>query len=344
MGKVKEDLILKVIAARNDQELRRATGLAAAGYDAKKVRKVLSLLHPDRNPGRVEEANQAFIKFNGWVASIAGISGSVSVDEPEVPDQAKVVNIGKKSYSLDRLVWQRPGLRYYLNGENDVLVSVTDPGLDWAANGVTTFNNAIKTYDERETVFYLDCLKSREYHPPEGISVYSIYNRPEGDFKTLKEVVKTTRFGRGLTPKSMAWIYRRAITAVGRLHDSGVSVNSLDSESFVIDTESHGLLLKDTQYCTKFGEKITAVSPECLERLSRRIRHDKISFDGREDLSILSGVINDLMDFDARPDWLRRFMQFGIKAAPKDARVLLADFDEICEQHWGPRAFHKFEA
>lgn len=318
------DAIDEVLNARSADEL------FPRGEDPKAYRKLLRNVHPDRNAGRSADATKATIRLRELYA-LLGTPASTGATLP-------VFNVRGTSYAATREWAVSDGMRYYEADES--IISVTDADAPWAMKGVETITTAIRDMTDHEKNFFMPEKAHTRVIQPGGKSLVTVYEPLETDFLTYGDVLK--RLPEGIGPKHLAWMFRRLLVALGSLHETGVSHNSIDQDSVLIHPELHGVVLKDYQFSTQFGERVTAVSKQALGRLSPRFHDVKSVENGGEDLALAARLMEDGFGRQSVPMWFSRFFNYVRRAQPSDAAELLSEFDEILEEHWGKRKFVPF--
>ena len=154
------------------------------------------------------------------------------------------------------------------------------------------------------------------------------------------------RFPGGLDPRDVAWIWRRALVAIGLTHRAGIVHGAVLPPHLLIQRNDHGLCLID--YCYSSG----GPNPGTLPAIVARYRDWYPPEVGRgylptPDLDIYL-VTRSMTDLIAKPlpVPLEAFAVGCMLASParrpSDAWELLREFDDLIERLWGPRKFRPF--
>jgi serine/threonine protein kinase len=154
------------------------------------------------------------------------------------------------------------------------------------------------------------------------------------------------RFPNGLDPRDVAWIWRRALVAVGFAHRTGIVHGAALPPHLLIQPNDHGLCLID--YCYSSG----GPNPGTLPAIVTKYRDWYPPEVGRgylpaPDLDIYL-VTRSMTSLIAKP----LPAPLGAFAAgctpanparrPSDAWELLRELDDLIDRLWGPRKFRPF--
>jgi hypothetical protein len=150
-------------------------------------------------------------------------------------------------------------------------------------------------------------------------------------------------FPSGIDPRDAAWMWRRLLVALGWAHRAGIVHGAVLPEHVLIHPAAHGLVLVDWCYSVASGERITAL-------VARRREHYPPEVTGRApasaatDIFMATGTMRRLIKDPPKP--MRRFADGCVFDAPRmrpqDAWQLLAEFDELLDNLYGPRRFREF--
>jgi aminoglycoside phosphotransferase (APT) family kinase protein len=159
----------------------------------------------------------------------------------------------------------------------------------------------------------------------------------------LTGFVPLTAIGRRIDPRDAAWMWRRLLVALGWAHRAGVVHGAVLPRHVLIHPAEHGVALVDWCYAVAPGERIAALvaadrdsyPPEVAARAAASAATDIFMA-----TRTMIGLIDDV------PAPMRRFADGCCYAAPRmrpqDAWRLLAEFDELLENLYGPRTFRPF--
>jgi hypothetical protein len=163
-------------------------------------------------------------------------------------------------------------------------------------------------------------------------------------FVTLEAV--RARFPQGLDARDVAWIWRRALVALGLAHRSGLVHGAVLPPHLFIHPGEHALCLIDWCYSCR------GPNPATLPALLGRYRHwyppeAGPGYQPGPDLDIYLATKSLLaLIREPVPHRLAAFAAGCTLAAPSrrpdDAWELLGEFDDLIERLWGPRRFRPF--
>ncbi|MFI5491554.1 molecular chaperone DnaJ [Actinoplanes sp. NPDC051859] len=155
--------------------------------------------------------------------------------------------------------------------------------------------------------------------------------------------VPLTGLAHRLDPRDVAWMWRRLLTGLGWAHRAGIVHGAILPEHVLIHPEEHGVVLVDWCYSVPVGGTVPAIvarhraayPPEILARRPAT---------AATDIHLATGLMLQLVADP--PAALRRFAA-GCRFAsprqrPQDAWSLLAEFDELLHDLYGPRRFRPF--
>ncbi|MCW2936191.1 MAG: heat shock protein DnaJ domain protein [Actinomycetia bacterium] len=165
-------------------------------------------------------------------------------------------------------------------------------------------------------------------------------------FVTLEAVGH--RFPAGLDPRDVAWIWRRALVALGFAHHSGLIHGAVLPRHLLIHPNEHGLCLIDWCYSSR------GPNPATLPAIVARYRHWYPGEVGPGhqpgpdlDIYLATKSVVALIRKPLLPP-LAAFAAGCTLASParrpSDAWKLLREFDDLIERLWGPRRFRPFPA
>ena len=172
---------------------------------------------------------------------------------------------------------------------------------------------------------------------------------------SLQEVQEA--YPEGIDAKDMAWIWRRLLVALGFAHTHKVIHGCVIPPHVMVHPEEHGVVLVDWSYAVLdpvvTDERISAISGPYREWYPAEVFAKDVPTPGL-DICMAARCMIDLLGGDPHrrtmPDTVPSRIQNYLKGCtlpnphrrPQDAHKLLEAFDELIEQIWGPRTFHKF--
>jgi hypothetical protein len=284
-------------------------------------RRLARLVHPDAGAGGGEErAARAFAKLSAlWQQHRAGDTLAAS------GDIASVIRVPGGLLKLAR------------DPADGDLIGREAAALRWlAANG-----------DPAYLPYVPVLLGTRRYADPvTGITRRGNVLAGLSGFVTLEAVLR--RFPGGLDPRDVAWIWRRALVALGFAHRSGLVHGAALPPHLLIHPNEHGLCLIDWCYSCR------GPNPATLPALLARYRHWYSrdvgpGYQPGPDLDIYLATKSLLaLIREPVPGPLAAFAAGCTLATrsqrPDDAWELLREFDDLIERLWGPRRFRPFPA
>jgi hypothetical protein len=160
-------------------------------------------------------------------------------------------------------------------------------------------------------------------------------------FVSLAEV--HAAYPAGLDARDVAWMWRRLLTGLGWAHRAGLVHGAVLPEHVLIHPGEHGLVLVDWCYSVPAGAAIPALVTKHRGAYPPEVTA-KQPATAATDIFMATGLTLRLIRNP--PDALRRFAR-GCRydkprMRPQDAWHLLAEFDELLDDLYGPRRFRPF--
>jgi hypothetical protein len=169
----------------------------------------------------------------------------------------------------------------------------------------------------------------------------NVLTRLDG-FYNLREVREA--YPGGVEARSVAWMWRRLLVAVGAAKQAGVVHGCITPDHVLILPEQHGLVLVDWCYGVETGGTISAISPTWRSAYPREVLA-KAAVDGGVDVAMAAWTCLWLMG-ERAPKQLVAFGQGCMMKSPgmrpKDGWEVLSEFNELLERLWGKRKFVPF--
>lgn len=160
-------------------------------------------------------------------------------------------------------------------------------------------------------------------------------------FVTLADVKKA--YPDGLDARDLAWIWRRALAGISLLQELEIVHGSVGPEHVLIHPEAHGVMFTGFSTSVPVGERVKLLGTSRWLTAPEIISKDQV--DHTTDLYMLHKTMQIMLRHDA-PRQFRAFcngVTFDRMAVrPKDARVLLGEFDELLARLYGARKFRVF--
>ena len=162
-------------------------------------------------------------------------------------------------------------------------------------------------------------------------------------FRSLAEV--RTAFPGGVDPRDAAWMWRRLLVAIGAAHRAGLIHGAVLPDHVLIHPAEHGLVLADWCYS---GPAPASRVPATVARYRRWYPPEVLAGQPAgpdADIWLATRCLTELIG-DRMPSPMASFAAGCTLANPRrrpaDAWQLLAEFDELLEGLYGPRAFRPF--
>lgn len=278
------------------------TWIGAAGNDA--YRRISKLVHPDAAPaGRTATATKAFAALTALRAAPATLVGDIA---DLITKGATLVKVPRQPADNDLMAAEARALRA-LDG-NAYMPRLADS---------FTHEDADR---KRRTI--------------------NVIERQDG-FVSLVDVMRA--YPDGLDPRDVAWMWRRLLTALGWAHRAGIVHGAVLAPHVLIHPGQHGLVLVDWCYSVAPGTPVPAL-----------VRREKDAYPPEVTAKEPAGPATDIYLATVLmrrlikdpPPALGRFADGCLYDAPRmrpqDAWGLLAEFDELLEDLYGPRRFRPF--
>jgi hypothetical protein len=157
-------------------------------------------------------------------------------------------------------------------------------------------------------------------------------------FVSLAEVARA--YPQGVDPRDAAWMWRRLLVGLGWAHRAGIVHGAVLPEHVLVHPAEHGLVLVDWCYAVGPGERLAAIVAAHEADYPPEIPETSAA----TDIYMATRLMRDLLDDP--PEAMARFadgcMHDAPRMRPQDAWKLLAEFDELIEELFGPRRFRPF--
>ena len=314
--------------------------------DAMKARfkELAFALHPDRAPdGRSSEAHESFQLLTELYAGAGMVGAEVDIHTKrhiyrlgDLAAKGSLANVYQGTILADPFV---PVLvKMPIEPRDNDLMAAESRALKFLSEAP----------DAELYQWFFPTLVETFRHQDAATSIrrqVNVFEEPDdGDWYTLDAVAY--EYVQRVDPKDVAWIFRRILVALGNAHSVGLVHGAVTPDNIMVLPDAHGLMLIDWCYSVSQGEPLTAVvgdfrhmyPPEALA---------KEPVYSHTDIFMAAQVAWALCTHNKDvPVRLRRFFTAvcspNPKARPTNAWDLLAEFDELIEELWGPRRFHPF--
>jgi hypothetical protein len=317
------DAIRRVMSAAGAREL------FGTDEPVRRYRRLARLLHPDRVPPIDRpQATEAFVRLTTlWRGGQGAVIHTRDADyqlgvRAYAGDLADLYDVG-----ADRVLKlpRRPANNDLMEREARALRLLADQGdpryLPYVPRLVDSFRHRDTATGERRRVNVVAAAPG---------------------LRSLAEV--RSAYPDGVDPRDAAWMWRRLLVALGFAHRAGVVHGAVLPGHVLIQPAEHGVVLVDWCYSAAGGELIPAIVPTYADWYPAEVRDRREPGPGT-DIAMASRCMTWLMAGRA-PRELRRFAGGCALPSPRrrpdDAWRLLAEFDELLEDLYGPRKFRPF--
>ncbi|ANZ37999.1 adenylate cyclase [Lentzea guizhouensis] len=171
-----------------------------------------------------------------------------------------------------------------------------------------------------------------------GSRAFTVLDPLTEGFVTLEEI--RTAYPRGLDGRDYAWMHRRLLKALAGAHQIGLVHGAVTADNVLVHPEQHGIVLVGWSFAVETGQRLlasnrtTTYPPEVQNsepvtaatdvHMAHQLMRNMLHHDETRQRAFASGCMQD------RP------------SARPDAADLLAEYDELLEDLYGPRVFRPF--
>jgi len=158
-------------------------------------------------------------------------------------------------------------------------------------------------------------------------------------FVSLAEVADA--YPQGLDPRDAAWMWRRLLAGLGWVHRAGLVHGAVLPGHVLIHPGEHGLVLVDWCYSVVSGQRIPALVASHRADYAPEVAR-KEPATAATDIYMASLLMRGLVRHEALQRFADGCLYDAPRMRPQDAWKLLAEFDELIENLFGPRRFRPF--
>jgi serine/threonine protein kinase len=158
-------------------------------------------------------------------------------------------------------------------------------------------------------------------------------------FVSLAEVADA--YPQGLDPRDAAWMWRRLLAGLGWVHRAGLVHGAVLPGHVLIHPGEHGLVLVDWCYSVVSGSPIPALVASHRADYPPEVTA-KQPATAATDISMAARLMRGLIRHEALQRFADGCLYDAPRMRPQDAWKLLAEFDELIENLFGPRKFRPF--
>jgi hypothetical protein len=306
-----------------------------------KYRRLMRLSHPDMfvDAGEKQRASAAFVKLNELWVVFTG----------------KKTSAGKSALAKDTIRTRKHEYVTSLRTEDDVFQvfdATYDAGFENAQVLIAKSGNdsdlvnayldalgVIKAGVPDEYLKYFPTLIEKFSYDSSAGKLPSLVIEDWEGFYSLREVVE--KYPAGLSPRHIAWIFRRMLVAIGNAADVGLVHGAPNLDAFYVNPSNHGVFLRNWQYSVKSGSSLVAV-PSVSKADYPQSVFDKKPADWVVDVHIVAKTALLLMGDTKFVPFAAFFKGCLLNSVPHPAE-LLGEFDQIMDRVFGERRFVTFE-
>lgn len=293
------------------------------GEPADAYRRLVKIVHPDVvSAGRTRTATRAFARLSAMWADRDG----------------RVMTTRRGTYRVGALVAAGDLANLHAVGGDALLKLPRRPAdNDLMAAEARALTRLAQDGDPRHRAYAPRLIESFTHEDP------SRARRTANVLQRLSGFVPLSELRRRIDPRDAAWMWRRLLVGLGWAHRAGVVHGAVLPSHVLIHPAEHGLALVDWCYSVAPGERIPALVSEYRDFYPPEVPAREAASPAT-DIFMATAVLRHIIDDP--PAAMRRFADGCCYAAPRmrppDAWHLLAEFDELLENLYGPRTFRPF--
>jgi len=346
------DLLHVVRCAKQPEDVFGA--LSTDGHAAlkRRYRELAVIAHPDRNPGFVTEANEAFQALQAWYAlAHQRVTQGLYGVTPRIRAATKLHHyIGYEPplhgdlcdlFPVD-LKGSRVLLKVARKARNNDLLQAE-------AQTLKRIQRELEGQPVR--AHFPTLLEHFLLRDEIGVNRHTNVLRAESGCVSLADVLEA--YPRGIEAADAAWMFNRILAALGCIHSLGIVHGALVPTHVLIRPSDHNGMLIDWCYSVASGEAAKAVSPRYATFYPPEV-HAKQPATPATDLYMAARCMAWLLGSDSTtgelpptvPKPIRRLLRACLIASSQrrvnDAWKLFDDFQEILYQLYGPPTFRPF--
>lgn len=316
-----------------------------------RYRELAAIAHPDRNPGRVAEAEEAFKRLQQWyvVAQMQLARHGHAAPYLDVATRLHHYMSDAAPFPgdlCDLFPAEADGRRVLLkvvrHARNNDLLQAEARALQEIDHAVT--GQAVRAH-------FPTLWESFPMRDAAGVQRQVNVLQHEGEYVSLAKVLQV--YPTGIELADAAWMFNRLLAALAVIHNLGLVHGAVTPAHILIRPADHNGLLIDWCYSVPTGDLIQAMSPpytgdyppEVPARQPATAATD-LYMAARCLLRLLGGnpVTGALSDRIPKP--LQRLLRSCLLPAPQrrasDVWELFDDFQEILHERYGQRKFRPF--
>jgi serine/threonine protein kinase len=284
-------------------------------------RRLLKIVHPDVAPaGQSAIATQAAAKLSALWA------------------RHQVLTTRRATYRLGGTIAEGDVADLLALDEDKLLKLPRRPGdNDLMRAEATALGTLERDGDPRHRAYAPRLIETFTHEDSAGVRrIATVLQRLDG-------FVPLTGLAHRLDPRDVAWMWRRLLTGLGWAHRAGVVHGAVLPEHVLIHPGEHGVVLVDWCYSVPAGGTVPAVVTRHRSAYPPEVMA-KQPATAATDIYMATGLMLRLIDHP--PERMRRFAAGcrydAPRMRPQDAWQLLAEFDELLDDLYGPRRFRPF--
>lgn len=304
----------------------------------KELRQLLKTTHPDLHPNNKAKAEKAFVHVNIlWTKK--NEPNKAPKDSTHVPENTIITK--KHEYLTTAPRRSTSGVNTYdatyeSGTQKATLLIATHPQVGAALiEGIKNLKHIREEIPSNYLEFFPETRDAFYIQPNKGIKLSGVAQTPTKGFYTLAEVLED--YPAGISGKDVAWMYRRLLVALGNAHDAGISHGAPTREAFLIQPETHALILTNWQFSQELENNIHMVTAETKTYYEADKRTS-----AKKDLQIASEAVLGLLHGTSSKR-IKSFLLGMSRYPTESARSALQEFDSLLKELWGERKFHEFK-
>lgn len=328
-----QEQITLILAAKTPEEL--FGDLTDKAQAAAIYRKLARRSHPDMFSDSREKlkAEQAFIRLTELWESIG------KTPKP----REDVITTKKHEYHLGNIVAKTEVFTIfnatydagYKNAEMFVTNNTNDT--DLAAAYLNALKKVKNDVTEEYRPYFPKFIENIRYRQGSQDKIIIVSEKLDGMY-SLREV--SEKYPNGIDAKDVAWMFRRALVALGNIHEVGLVHGAPNLDAIWIHPELHGLILNNWEYSVETGTPLKAIPQEFKDNYPETVFQKK-PVDYKLDLMLVAKTMQRLLDSNS-PKQINTFFKGCALASTPLAADLLYEFDQLIIRLWGERKFHNF--
>lgn len=310
-----------------------------------------TLLHPDRNPDRVDDAEAAFKRLSElWAVAERRLDDGTYGTAVTITTNGGTFTLGAIGHEGLCVGWDG----YSDPGHNPSWIKVARrPGdRDLMARETAAIDRILTASTTGNPHFFPKVTGKFRHRLDDGKVVHATVFVNAVGYVSLADVIE--RYPQGVDPRDMAWIFRRLLGTLGEAHAAGVVHGAVLPHHVLIHPDRHELVLVDWTSSSLVGSDQR--TPYMVRRYNTRHQpwypdatvnktpptHSVDVFMAARTMKAVLGFGQPRSVWNTAPAPLLAFMRGCMLDTTLPAWEMLDHFDDLIERMWGPRKFRPF--